>query len=139
MADLTQLVQLEDPRFYEGDVEAIYRRLRDEEPVFYYAPLDMFVVSRYHDIRDIAARPREFSSARGLLLTEYRHALTATASFVDDFFNPGARFLEFADPPEHRMLRNLLAPWFHPKAVAARQERLAGHSAPARTSASRHN
>jgi cytochrome P450 len=128
-ADLARLVRLEDPRFYEGDVEASYLRLRDEEPVFYYAPLDMFVVSRYHDIRDIAARPREFSSAQGLLLTEYRHALIATTSFVDDFFNPEARFLEFADPPEHRLLRNLLAPSFHPKAVAARQERLADHCA----------
>ena len=74
----------------------------------------------HHDIRDIAARPREFSSARGLLLTEYRHALTATTSFVDDFFNPEARFLEFPDPPEHRLLRNLLAPWFHPKAALLR-------------------
>jgi len=128
-ADLAALVRLEDPQFYENDVEAVYRRLRDEDPVFHYAPLDLFVVSRYADIRDVAARPREFSSAAGLLLTEYRDALTASSSFIDDFFDPEARFLEFADPPEHRPLRNLLAPWFQPKAVAARRRRLADHCA----------
>jgi cytochrome P450 len=128
-ADLAALVRLEDPRFYENDVDAVYRRLRDEDPVFYYPPLDLFVVSRYADIRDVAARPREFSSASGLLLTEYRHALTASSSFIDDFFDPKARFLEFADPPEHRPLRNLLAPWFQPKAVADRRRRLADHCA----------
>lgn len=39
-------MRLEDPRFYENDVDAVYRRLRDEDPVFYYPPLDLFVVSR---------------------------------------------------------------------------------------------
>lgn len=114
-------VRLEEPDFYPH-ADGVYTWLRDEHPVFYYEPLDLFAVSRYDDIRNVAGRPREFSSAHGLLLTEYRFALMTGESLIDGIFDPADRFLEHVDPPEHRQLRNLLAPWFSPRAVAARKQ-----------------
>jgi cytochrome P450 len=119
-SSLAALVRLEDPSFY-GDPGPVYRRLRDERPVFLYEPLNLLVVSRYSDIRSVAARPREFSSSKGLLLSEFRYTKDAGRNVLEDFLDPAGRFLEHADPPEHRTLRNLLEPWFRPRAVQARR------------------
>ena len=53
MSDLASLVRLEDPNFYLDDPHPVLQRIRREDPVFYYEPLDMWVMSKYEDIRHV--------------------------------------------------------------------------------------
>jgi cytochrome P450 len=62
---LAELVRLEDPEFYR-DPHPVYDRMRCEQPVYYYAPLDLFVLTRYADMREVARHPDLFSSAHVL-------------------------------------------------------------------------
>src|SRR5260370_40776947 len=64
---LAELVRLEDPEFYL-DAHPVYDRMRREQPVYYYAPLDIFVLTRYADMREAARRPDLFTSAHGSVL-----------------------------------------------------------------------
>jgi cytochrome P450 len=43
---------------------AAYRALRDRRPVAYLEPLDLWVVSRYADVREVLHAPEAFSAAR---------------------------------------------------------------------------
>src|ERR1700689_4605335 len=53
---LAELVRLEDPGFYL-DPHPVYDRMRREQPVYYYPPLDIFVLTRHADMREAARRP----------------------------------------------------------------------------------
>jgi len=66
---LAGLVRLEEPEFYL-DPHPVYDRMRIEQPVYYYAPLDIFVLTRHADMRAVARRPDLFSSVRGVVLSQ---------------------------------------------------------------------
>ena len=74
-AELADLVKIEDPSLYANAVP-VYQRLQNEAPVFYYAPLDIFVLTKHEDMRFAAQRKDIFSPTGGLLLSEIleRHA-----------------------------------------------------------------
>jgi cytochrome P450 len=72
---LDELVQIEDPGFYINDPYPVYARLQREAPVFHYAPLDIFVLTRYEHVREAARRADIFSSGQGSSST-----MSATAS-----------------------------------------------------------
>jgi cytochrome P450 len=106
-------VRLEDPDFYfEGRRES-YERLHAECPVYYYEPLDLFVLTKHEDIREAARRPEIFSSSRGLHL----HQLRLTRSEVEAYATlyAGGEQFAFADPPRHRELRGVATRAFAPR------------------------
>src|SRR5580693_1585625 len=75
-------VRLEDPDFYfEGRRES-YERLHAECPVYYYEPLDLFVLTKHEDIREAARRPEIFSSSRGLHLHQLRLTLSEVEAYA---------------------------------------------------------
>ena len=106
-------IRIEDPDFYfEGRPES-YQRLHAEAPVFYYEPLDVFVLTKHEDIRQAARRPEVFSSAHGLHL----HQLRLTPDEVEVYatlYGSGEQFA-FADPPRHRELRGVATRIFAPR------------------------
>ena len=106
-------IRIEDPDFYfEGRPES-YRRLHAESPVFYYEPLDVFVLTKHEDIRQAARRPEIFSSSHGLHL----HQLRLTPDEVEVYatlYGSGEQFA-FADPPRHRELRGVATRIFAPR------------------------
>ena len=108
-------IRIEDPDFYfEGRPEA-YQRLHAESPVFYYEPLDVFVLSKHEDIREAARHPEIFSSGRGLHL----HQLRLTPDEVEVYatlYGSGEQFA-YADPPRHRELRGVATRIFAPRAL----------------------
>src|ERR1700730_15015920 len=69
---LAELVRLEDPEFYL-DPHPVYDRMRREQPVYYYPPLDIFVLTRYAEMREAARRPDLFSSAHGVVLSQLQY------------------------------------------------------------------
>ena len=73
MGDLASLVRLEDPNFYLEDPYPVLQRLRREDPVFHYEPLDMWVMSKYEDIRHVGRAPEIFSNHDGIFLNDFRY------------------------------------------------------------------
>ena len=114
--DLRDLVQVEDPAFYV-DPFAVFARMRREEPVFWYEPLDTWVLTRYEDIRYVGRTPRIFSSAQGILLNDIRHQ-----SVIKTFFGQNAELISTTDPPRHRELRRYISPSFSPGSLRAMEE-----------------
>jgi cytochrome P450 len=117
-ASLAELVRLEDPEFYL-DPHPVYDRMRREEPVYYYAPLDIFVLTRYADMREAARRPDLFSSAHGVVLSQLQYQRDDATEIMDQFIDPEGEIFAFTDPPRHRELRKVLMPAFSPRAVTA--------------------
>ena len=126
---MTQLtsddVRIEDPDFYSEGRREIYERLHRDSPVFYYDPLDIFVLSKHADIREAARRPDIFSSGQGLHLHQLR--LTPEEKEVyATLYGPGEQF-GYADPPRHRELRGVASRSFAPKALAYMVEHVRRH------------
>src|SRR3954452_5822859 len=113
--ELTDLVKIEEPSFYQNPVP-IYQRLQREAPIFYYEPLDLFILTKHEDIRFAAQRKDIFSPKGGLLLTEIMYR--EDNSLLDEFFDPAGEMFSYTDSPRHRQLRRLITPAFTPRALA---------------------
>ena len=109
-------VRIEDPDFYFEDRRGSYERLHSKCPVFYYEPLDVFVLTKHEDIKEAARKPEIFSSARGLHLHELRLTPEETAAYAT-LYGPGEQFA-YADPPRHRELRGVATRNFAPRPLA---------------------
>jgi cytochrome P450 len=84
----------------------IYERLRDEAPLYYVEPHDVWALSRYADVRDALRDWETFSSAQGVELGEYVQ-----------FFGEGS--IQELDPPHHDVIRKILAPRFMNRRIKA--------------------
>ena len=65
MDDLAAVAKIDDPTFY-NDPYGVYARLRSEAPVMMYPPLNIWVLTKYDDIRDAARQPEIFSNTGGI-------------------------------------------------------------------------
>jgi cytochrome P450 len=108
-------IRIEDPDFYFERRRESYERLHAESPVFYYEPLDVFVLTKHEDIRQAARRPEIFSSARGLHLHQLRLTPEETEVYAT-LYGAGEQFA-FADPPRHRELRGVATRIFAPRSL----------------------
>ena len=113
MTNLTELVRLEDPRFYLDDPFPVYARMRREAPVFWYAPRRSWALSKHADARYVAASPQLFSVQQGLFLHD---ANKGVASAAGDMFGAGEQ-IGLTDPPRHNELRRIIQPAFTPRGV----------------------
>jgi pimeloyl-[acyl-carrier protein] synthase len=101
---------LESQAFFT-DPSATLRRMREEAPVHFHAPLDAFVLTRYADIAHVVRDPM-FSVDRGEAIGRSPHAEVREAlDTCNRFFG---RFMVFADPPVHTRLRASVANAFTP-------------------------
>src|SRR5271156_6280988 len=113
-SQVEQFIPFEDPNFYIDDPYPVFARLQREQPVYYYEPLDIFVLTKIDDIREAARQAGIFSSGHGLFLNDLRMRKDniAEKSVFDGFFPSGAEHFAFADPPRHKTLRGLITPAF---------------------------
>ena len=91
----------------DEDPYPIWKRLRDERPLYYNDKYDFFAVSRFDDVDKCSSDWRTYSSARGTVLELVKAELDIP---------PGS--IIFEDPPSHTIHRGLVARVFRPKAVA---------------------
>jgi cytochrome P450 len=98
-----------DPIDVDIDTEpyGIWRRLRDEAPLYRNERLDFWALSRFDDVEAAHRDPATFLSSHGTVLE------MMTASPV-----PSGMMI-FQDPPEHTRLRHLVSRAFTPRRVAA--------------------
>ena len=91
MASLAAPVRIEDYDFYdEASCYPVYERLQREQPVYYYEPLDTWVLSKYEDVRHVSRTPNAFTSTQGLTLNEIRLARSGAGKSLERFFDSPA-------------------------------------------------
>jgi cytochrome P450 len=95
---------------YFNDPTEVYRRLRDEAPVYFSERYGFYALSRFADVVTAHRDWQGFSSAHGVDLS----TLSKDAQLVKSF-----RSIIMMDPPEHDRLRALVSRVFTPRAVAA--------------------
>jgi cytochrome P450 len=104
-----------DPYDFEIDTNPypVWKRMRDEVPLYYNAKHDFYAVSRWADVEKCSAEWKTYSSAKGTLLELIK------AGFE---IPPGS--IIFEDPPEHDIFRSLLVRVFTPRRVAALEPKI---------------
>ena len=90
------------------DPYPIFRRLRDEAPLYYNEPYDFYAVSRFDDVERTLVDRETFSSRKGVLLDMIK---------ADFEMPPGT--LIHDEAPIHTIHRSLLSRVFTPKAMSA--------------------
>src|SRR3984885_13697185 len=102
---------------YDVDINAdpypVFKRLREEAPLYYNAQHDFYAVSRYEDVNRGIVDHGTYSSAKGAILELIRA----------DFPIPSG-VLIFEDPPVHDIHRKLLARMFTPRKIALLEQRI---------------
>ena len=95
---------------YFNDPTDVYRRLRDEAPVYYSEKYGFYALSRFADVVTAHRDWKAFSSAHGIELSTLSQDPELVASF---------RSIIMMDPPEHDRFRALVSRVFTPRAVTA--------------------
>src|SRR5262245_23002979 len=98
----------------DDDPHPIWRRLRDETPLYRNDKYDFYALSRYADVEAAHRDFRTFSSAKGTVLELMGNDLASTEQMI------------FLDPPEHTRLRHLVSRAFTPRRVAELEGRVRG-------------
>ncbi len=93
---------------YKADPHPIWRRLRDEAPLYRDEQYDFWALSRFADVMAASMDPRTFSSAHGTVL-----------EMMTEHPLEGLHMMIFMDQPEHTMLRRLVSRAFTPRRIAA--------------------
>ena len=88
-----------------ADPHAVWRRMRDEAPLYRNDRYDFWALSRFQDVLDASADVETYSSARGTVLEIMGKELPL-------------RPMIFMDPPEHDRLRALVSRAFTPRRIA---------------------
>ncbi len=97
----------------DADPYAMYRRMREEAPLYYNAKYDFYALSRFGDVSQGLVDHETFSSARGAILEWIKGGLEVPSGI-----------LSFEDPPLHNIHRNLLARMFTPRKVTGLEEKI---------------
>ena len=106
---------LHDPEFYVGDVQAVYRRLRAQAPVYWSEAAGLWALSKYEDIQRVSKDPGLFCSRRGVIVNDpirLAGELTTPPSIIH------------MDPPGHNRYRKLVSGAFTPRMVAMLEPRI---------------
>ena len=91
-----------------ADPYPMFRRLREQAPLYYNSQHDFYALSRFADVDRGLVDHGTFSSARGIILELIKANLDIP---------PGLLIME--DPPIHDVHRKLLARMFTPRKIAA--------------------
>jgi cytochrome P450 len=96
-----------NPKYFANPYP-VFRRLREEAPLYYNEEHDFYAVSRYQDVERVLADRDTFISGRGGILEMIKANVPI----------PPGVFI-FEDPPLHTMHRSLLTRVFTPKKMTA--------------------
>ncbi|WP_409435244.1 cytochrome P450 [Mycobacterium sp. SMC-14] len=95
--------------YYDNPFD-IYRRMREEAPLYYNAEEDFYALTRHEDVSAAFKDFETYSSARGCDLAMVRSGEAPQKMII------------FMDPPDHRHMRSLLNKAFTPRAIQAQRD-----------------
>lgn len=112
-----------DPYDFEIDKDPykVWKRLRDEAPLYYNQQYDFFALSRFQDVMDSLQNWRDYSSARGTVLEMIQDGPTQGS---EDYVQDNLGMMIFSDPPGHDFARQLVVHSFTPKAIGQFEDRV---------------
>ena len=90
----------------------IYRRMREDAPLYYDEKEDFYALTRHEDVAGALKDFETYSSSRGCDLAMVRRGHKS----------PEQKSIIFMDPPEHRHMRSLLNKAFTPRAVQSQHD-----------------
>lgn len=96
-----------------ADPYPMFKRLREEAPLYYNTQYDFYAVSRYDDVCRALVDHETFSSARGAIIELIKANIDIP---------PGT--VIFEDPPIHDVHRKLLARMFTPRKINALEPKI---------------
>src|SRR3712207_223485 len=99
-----------DPDFYPGDPFRVYRRMRDEAPVYWSEKWGFWVLTRFADVRAAALDAETFLSFEGMDIDDSRL----------EHVPPGS--IGSMDNPRHDQVRRVVQPYFLPRRIAALED-----------------
>ena len=105
-----------DPYDYEIDADPypVWKRMRDEAPLYYNDKYDFYAVTRYADVRDMSVDWHTYSSAYGSVLDIIRNP-----AMLEQIRN-----MLFEDPPIHDIHRAILSRALTPRRVSDLEPRV---------------
>lgn len=106
-----KLVRIDDPDFYLNDPYPVYKRMRNEDPVFWHESLKCWILSKQKDIRFVGSSDK-FTAEKGVVIDHIKNGTRLEAVFP-----PGAELIPAMDPPRQKELRNIIAPALNMKAM----------------------
>jgi cytochrome P450 len=92
------------------DPQPIYRRMREEAPVYYNPEYDFYALTRHADVAAAFKDFDTYTSTRGVDLQAVKSEEPPPLSII------------MMDPPEHRRMRSLVNKVFTPRAMSHQQE-----------------
>ena len=102
---------------YDGELNAnpypMFRRLREEHPLYYNAQHDFYALSRFSDVNKALVDHEAFSSGRGAIVELIKANIEIASGTVI-----------FEDPPIHDVHRKLLARMFTPRKINALEPKI---------------
>ncbi len=109
-----------DPYDFEIDADPypVWRRLRDEAPLYYNEKYEFYALSRYEDVEKAFIDWQTYSSAKGSVLEIIKAGLEM----------PPGMFI-FEDPPDHDLHRGILSRVFTPRRMAAIEPQVRAYAA----------
>jgi cytochrome P450 len=104
-----------DPWDYtiDADPYPVWRRMRDEAPVYHNEQHDFYALSRYDDVLDALVDNETFKSGHGIVL-----------EMITPEPYENIEMMIMKDPPEHTRLRKLVARAFTPRAISDLERRV---------------
>lgn len=96
----------------DADPHPVWKRLRDEAPVYWNDRFGFYALSRFADIEAASRDPHTFSSSRGTVLEFMTGSVLHTGQMI------------FMDPPEHTALRTLVSRAFTPRRIKDLETRI---------------
>jgi cytochrome P450 len=107
---------------YDFDIDAdpypVWKRLRDEAPLYFNEKYEFYAVSRYNDVERCLVEWQTYSSARGSVLELIKANIEM----------PPGMFI-FEDPPNHDLYRGILSRVFTPRRMAAIEPQVRDYAA----------
>jgi cytochrome P450 len=99
-----------DPFDFEIDADPypVWRRLREEQPLYYNERYDFYALSRFADVERCLVDWRTYSSAKGTVLEIIKSGMEIPRGSII-----------FEDPPDHDLHRGLLSRVFTPRKMQA--------------------
>ncbi|MCH2173891.1 cytochrome P450 [Myxococcota bacterium] len=103
-----------DPYDYEIDADPhpVWRRMRDEAPLYHNEKFDFYALSRFQDVLHASTDEETFASGFGTVL-----------EMMTETHNESPMMI-FKDPPEHTALRKLVSRAFSPRRISELEPRI---------------
>ncbi|HXQ22944.1 MAG TPA: cytochrome P450 [Candidatus Acidoferrales bacterium] len=106
---------LDDPGFYLDGVDAAYRRLRAEAPVYWCARAGFWALAKHPDVQYVSRNPQLFCSRQGILVKD---------PMRDGTMPEQPPSIIYMDQPAHLRYRRLVSKAFTPRMVQALEPRV---------------